>query len=85
MTLSSIKSDIKVKFVNSESGKLVANVPFVISVVTPDGTTVTYDDHDRDGIIYKKDMTAGKYTITPNALPSVLDKFPVKVLEVIIL
>ena len=70
MALTSIKSDIKVKFVNSESGKLVANVPFVISVVNPDGTTVTYDDHDRDGIIYKKDMTAGKYTITPSPLPA---------------
>ncbi|WP_051142167.1 GH25 family lysozyme [Butyrivibrio sp. XPD2006] len=70
MTLTTIKSDMKVKFINSETKKLVANVPFTISVVTPDGTTVTYDDHDKDGIIYKNNLTAGKYKVTPNALPA---------------
>ena len=70
MTLTTIKSDMKVKFINSETNKLVANVPFEISVVTPDGTKVTYDDHDKDGIIYKNNLTAGKYKVTPNALPS---------------
>lgn len=70
MTVTSIKSDMKVKFINSETNKLVANVPFNIEVVTPDGTKVTYDDHDKDGIIYKKDITAGTYKITPLALPS---------------
>ena len=75
MTLTSIKSDMKIKFINSETKKLVANVPFVVSVVTPDGTKVSYDDHDRDGIIYKKDLTAGKYTITPEALSSEYDSY----------
>ncbi|RKM57831.1 hypothetical protein D6855_12335 [Butyrivibrio sp. CB08] len=75
MTLTSIKSDMKIKFINSETKKLVANVPFVVSVVTPDGTKVSYDDHDRDGIIYKKDLTAGKYKITPEALSSEYDSY----------
>ena len=75
MTLTSIKSDMKIKFINSETKKLVANVPFVVSVVTPDGTKISYDDHDRDGIIYKKDLTAGKYKITPEALSSEYDSY----------
>ncbi len=70
MTLTTIKSDMKIKFINSETSKLVADVPFNVDVVTPDGTKISYDDHDRDGIIYKKDLTKGTYKITPVALPS---------------
>ncbi|MCR5671158.1 MAG: hypothetical protein K6G10_09145 [Butyrivibrio sp.] len=70
MTATSIKSDLKIKFINSETKKLVANVHFEISVVTPDGTTVKYDDHDKDGIIYKNNLTAGNYKITPLELSS---------------
>ncbi len=70
MTLTSIKSDMKVKFINSETNRLVANVHFEIEVVAPDGTKVTYDDHDMDGIIYKSNITAGTYKITPKALAS---------------
>ena len=70
MTVTSIKSDIKVKFINSATGKLVANLPLEIDVVGPDGNTVMYNDHDQDGIIYKKDITKGEYKVTPRALPS---------------
>lgn len=70
VTLTSIKSDIKVKFIDTDTDKLIGNVPFEIKVVNPDGTTVTYDDHDRDGIIYKTKLTAGTYKITPKELPA---------------
>jgi GH25 family lysozyme M1 (1,4-beta-N-acetylmuramidase) len=75
MTLTSIKSDIKIKFINSETSKLVANVHFTVSVVNPDGSKIEYDDHDMDGIIYKNNMTAGTYKITPNALSSEYEKY----------
>ena len=75
MTVTSIKSDIKVKFINSKTNKLVANLPLEIEVVGPDGTKVTYNDHDQDGIIYKKDITKGEYKITPKALPSGYEKY----------
>ncbi|WP_051465050.1 GH25 family lysozyme [Butyrivibrio sp. FCS014] len=75
VTLTSIKSDMKVKFINSETKKLISNVHFEIDVVTPDGTKITYDDHDKDGIIYKKDITAGKYKITPRALGSEYENY----------
>ena len=69
VNLSSIKSDLKIKFVGSNK-KLVAKVPFKVTVETPDGSTVDYEDDDRDGIIYKKDMKAGTYKVTPKELPS---------------
>ena len=70
MTLTTIKSDMKIKFINSESSKLVSNVHFEVEVVTPDGSKVTYDDHDKDGIIYKNNLTAGTYKVTPKTLSS---------------
>lgn len=77
MNLTTIKSDMKIKFVNSKTNKLVASVPFKVSVVTPDGSSITYEDDDKDGIIYKKELKAGKYKVTPNALPSEYSKYNV--------
>ena len=69
LNLTSIKGDLKMKFINGNTKKLVSNVPFKVSVVTPDGSTVSYEDDDRDGIIYKKDLKPGKYKVTPSELP----------------
>ncbi|WP_029232778.1 GH25 family lysozyme [Butyrivibrio sp. VCB2006] len=79
MTLTSIKSDMKVKFINSQTGKLVANLPLEIDVETPDGSKVTYNDHDQDGIIYKKDITAGVYKITPKELPAGYENYKLEI------
>ncbi|SCY33491.1 GH25 family lysozyme [Butyrivibrio sp. INlla14] len=79
MTVTSIKSDIKVKFINSETNKLVANLPLEIEVVGPDGTKVTYNDHDQDGIIYKKDITKGEYKVTPKALPEGYENYKLEI------
>ena len=79
MTVTSIKSDIKVKFINSATSKLVANVPFEIEVTDGNGTTVTYNDHDQDGIIYKTDITAGTYKITPKALSSEYSNYKLEI------
>ena len=68
MNLSSIQSDLKIKFNNASTGKLIASVPFTVTVKTPDGSTVTYEDDDQDGIIYKKGISAGKYTVSMNLL-----------------
>ncbi|RKM54497.1 hypothetical protein D6853_13300 [Butyrivibrio sp. X503] len=68
MSLTTIKSDMKIKFFNAKTNKLVASVPFKVDVVTPDGSKTTFEDDDKDGIIYKKELKAGKYTVTPVAL-----------------
>ena len=59
----SIQRDLKIKFVNKKSDKLIANVPFVVNVTDPDGKTAIWSDDDMDGIIYKKDITPGNYQV----------------------
>ncbi|MBQ4219599.1 MAG: hypothetical protein II666_08615, partial [Butyrivibrio sp.] len=73
-SVSSIKSDLKIKFIGSNK-KLVAKVPFKVTVETPDGSKVDYEDDDKDGIIYKKDMKPGTYKVTPNALPAEFSQY----------
>ncbi len=68
MNMTSIEKDLKIKFVNSKTNKLIANVPFTVSVVTPGGKSETWTDDDMDGIIYKSGITPGDYSITLNAL-----------------
>lgn len=68
LSMTSIQKDLKIKFVNKKTGKLVANVPFSVSITSPDGKSTTWKDDDMDGIIYKKDIDPGKYTVAMNAL-----------------
>lgn len=64
MKLSSIEKDLKVKFVNKKSGKLISNVPFSVEVKNAKGKSVTWTDDDLDGIIYQIDLEPGKYSVT---------------------
>lgn len=68
MEFVSIQKDLKIKFVNEKTNKLVANVPFSVTVTDPDGKTLIWSDDDMDGIIYKKDITPGNYKVTMEAL-----------------
>ncbi len=67
MNFSSIEKDLKIKFVNRETGKLISNVPFSITITDPDGSTITWSDDDMDGIIYKKNLIPGQYRLVMNA------------------
>ena len=64
LNMTSIQRDLKIKFTNQKTGKLVANVPFSVTVKDPDGKSSIWSDDDMDGIIYKKDITPGTYKIT---------------------
>lgn len=68
INMTSIEKDLKIKFVNSKTNKLIANVPFSVTVVTPGGKSETWSDDDMDGIIYKSGITPGDYSVTLNAL-----------------
>ena len=63
MNLTSIQKDLKIKFVNKKSGKLIPNVAFEVEVKGPSGDSYTFKDEDKDGIIYQKDIASGKYTV----------------------
>ncbi len=68
LNLVSVQKDLKIKFTNKDSGKLISNVPFVVTVTDPDGKSDTWTDDDMDGIIYKKGITPGKYQVKVETL-----------------
>ncbi|MDE6064255.1 MAG: Ig-like domain-containing protein, partial [Lachnospiraceae bacterium] len=68
LNMTSIEKDLKIKFVNSKTNRLVPNVPFSVTVTTPGGKTEIWSDDDMDGIIYKAGITPGDYSVSINAL-----------------
>ena len=68
MTLTSMKKDLKIKFINSKTKKLVPSVGFQVTIKDADGKSYTKEDDDKDGIIYLKDMTPGEASVTMEAL-----------------
>lgn len=68
LELISVQKDLKIKFTNKKTGKLVANVPFEVTVTDSDGEAAVWLDDDRDGIIYKKDIAPGIYQVALKAL-----------------
>jgi len=64
----SVCKDLKIKFTNKDSGKLVSNVPFTVTITKPDAKSETWTDDDMDGIIYKKDIAPGTYKVSVNEL-----------------
>lgn len=64
MNLTSIQRDLKIKFVNNETQKLITGVPFEVSIKDPSGSSSSKTNNDKDGIIYLKNITPGKYQVT---------------------
>ncbi len=64
LVLTSVQKDLKIKFTNRSSGKLIANIPFEVEVISPDGKTTTWVDEDLDGIIYQKNIDSGRYNVS---------------------
>ncbi|MCH5255743.1 MAG: Ig-like domain-containing protein [Lachnospiraceae bacterium] len=65
INITSIQSDIKIKFVNKENNKLIANVPFEVEVTGSKSKAFNLKDEDKDGIIYQTDVDADTYTVKP--------------------
>lgn len=68
LNLTTIQSDIKIKFVNKETNKLIGGVPFEVEV-TGNGKTLRLKDDDKDGIIHQTGLAAGTYTVKFVNLP----------------
>jgi len=68
LNLTSIQKDLKIKFINKDTKKLIHSVPFNVTITDPDGKTSVWSDDDKDGIIYKEDIASGKYTVLVNRL-----------------
>ncbi len=63
LSMSSIQKDLKIKFINKKTDKLISNVPFEVTVTDPDGNSSTWTDDDMDGIIYKTKLSPGSYKV----------------------
>lgn len=63
MNLTSIQKDLKIKFINKQTGKLIPNIQFSVEIEKPSGGTYTKTDDDKDGVIYLTDIEAGKYKV----------------------
>ena len=59
MNLQSVVKDLKIKFVNKKSNKLVGGVAFKVEITDSKGKTTTATDDDKDGIIYIKSIEPG--------------------------
>ena len=59
----SMERDLKVKFVDKKTGKVISGADFKMKVTSPSKTTKEYSDHDNDGIIWVKDIDGGNYTV----------------------
>ncbi len=66
--LITVKSDLKIKFINADTGKLLPNIPFTVTITDPSGSTLSWADDDLDGIIYKTGLKEGKYTVSVEQL-----------------
>lgn len=64
MNLTSVQKDLKIKFVNKQTKKLIPNVSFTVKIEDPDGKSFEKKDEDKDGIIYMKDIKPGKYKVS---------------------
>lgn len=59
----SVVKDLKVKFINSKTEKLIGGVPFKIDVVDAKNKSSEYADDDKDGVIYIKSIVSGEASI----------------------
>lgn len=64
LVLTSIQKDLKIKFTNKKTGKLIANIPFQVEVKDSNGKTSIWVDEDMDGIVYKENITSGEYRVS---------------------
>lgn len=64
MKMTTVQKDLKIKFVNKKTGKLVGNVPFEVKIKDAESKTYNKIDEDKDGIIYLTDIVPGNYSVS---------------------
>lgn len=67
VTFTSVDRDLKIKFINTDSNRLITDVIFEIILTDSSGKEYTFKDEDLDGIIYDKTIAPGDYhvSVTP--------------------
>ena len=75
MHLSSMQKDLKIKFINKSTGKLIPSVPFEVDIETSDGKSYMLIDEDMDGIIYQTEVAPGKCSVAMNEVEDAEEYF----------
>ena len=73
MSLTSVKKDLKIKFTNAKSKKLVGNHVFKVAIEDSKGKKYNATDDDKDGIIYINSIEPGKAKVTMLDMPDSKD------------
>lgn len=60
----SVDKDLKVKIVNKKNDRVITGTKFEVSVTDANNKSKTYQDDDKDGVIYIKEMAPGKCKIS---------------------
>ncbi|MBQ0028647.1 MAG: hypothetical protein KBS96_08620 [Lachnospiraceae bacterium] len=60
LKLQTVVKDLKIKFINQKTGKLIPGVPFEVEITDSAKKTITKTDDDKDGIIYIKQIASGE-------------------------
>ena len=63
ISLTSMQKDLKIKFTDKKTGKLISDVVFGVTVTGEGNKTYSWKDENKDGIIYHTDMKPGKYSV----------------------
>ncbi len=64
VNFSSVEKDIKIKFVDKKTGKMITGIKFEVKAKGPNGKEYSWIDSDMDGIIYADNLDAGDYEVT---------------------
>ena len=63
VNFSSIEKDLKIKFVNKNTGRLITGVRFEVTAKGPGGKSYDWVDTDMDGVIYIDKLEPGNYEV----------------------
>ena len=68
VTFTSLEKDLKIKFLNKYTDKILEGTAFSMEAVAPNNDVLQWEDEDKDGVIYLEDLTPGNYMVTLNSV-----------------
>lgn len=68
VSFTSLEKDLKIKFINQYTEKLIEGTKFSMEAVAPNNDVLEWTDEDADGVIYLEDLAAGSYMVTLRAV-----------------
>lgn len=68
MKVSSIQSDLKIKFVDKATDRLISGIVFEVTVTESGGKTYEWKDENKDGLMYHTEVPNGTYKVSMKPL-----------------